>query len=418
VRRQGWLCAAVVSALACGIVLCSCNGGGGDGSQMPSEELQPPENTPPRSVSLTRVVTGLAEPAYITHAGDDRLFLVERAGRIRISHQGTLLATPFLDITQLVVSLSGERGLFSVAFHPQYNTPGAAGAGLFWVNYTDTQGDTVIARYTVSSPNPDQADPASAYVLLTIVQPFGNHNGGQLQFGPVEGSEQKRYLYIGMGDGGSGGDPDNHGQRDDSLLGKMLRVDPSTDAVPIPPFYTIPPDNPRPTAASPLDTVWAKGLRNPWRFSFDAERGDLYIADVGQHDFEEVNVTRAATPAELNYGWRIMEGLECFNPPSGCDRRGLVLPVFVYAIGGASSRCAIIGGYVYRGARFPALTGMYLYADLCSGEIFGLDETSSGTWESTLLHSSDFRPLTFGEDAAGEVYIGGDDGNVYQIVME
>ena len=415
-RRQGWLCAAVVSALVCGIVLCSCNGGGGDGSQMPSEEPRPPDNNTPQSVSLTLVVTGLEEPVYITHAGDDRLFLIERAGRIRIFRQGTLLATPFLDITHLV-SLGNERGLFSVAFHPQYNTPEAAGAGLFWVNYTDAQGNTVIARYSVSPQNPDQADPTSARVLLTIAQPFGNHNGGQLQFGPVEGLEQKRYLYIGMGDGGSSGDPDNHGQRDDSLLGKMLRVDPSTDAEPTPPFYTIPPDNPRPTATPPLDTIWAKGLRNPWRFSFDAERGDLYIADVGQHDFEEVNVTLAGTPAGLNYGWRIMEGLECFNPPSGCDRRGLVLPVFVYALGGTSSRCAIIGGYVYRGARFPALTGTYLYADLCSGEIFGLDETSPGTWESTLLHRSDLRPLTFGEDAAGEVYIG-DDGSVYQIIVE
>jgi glucose/arabinose dehydrogenase len=363
------------------------------------------------------MVTGLAEPLCIAHAGDDRLFIVERPGRIRIVRQRTLLATPFLDITHLV-SLGGERGLFSVAFHPQYSTPGAAGEGLFWVNYTDTRGDTVIARYTVSSQDPDQADVASARVLLTIAQPFPNHNGGQLQFGSVEGLQQKRYLYIGMGDGGSGGDPNDHGQRDDSLLGKMLRLDPSTDTVPAPPFYTIPPDNPRLDATPPLDTIWAKGLRNPWRFSFDAERGDLYIADVGQNRFEEVHVTPAGTPAGLNYGWRIMEGLECFNPSSGCDMQGLVLPVFTYAIGGASSRCAIIGGYVYRGTRFPALAGTYLYADLCSGEIFGLNEVSPGTWESTLLHTSDFLPLTFGEDAVGEVYIGGDDGNVYQIVVE
>ena len=202
-----------------------------------------------------------------------------------------------------------------MAFHPNYQTPGSPGAGLFWVNYSNPTGATVIARYAVSTDAPNQADPDTGLVLLTIEQPFANHNGGQLQFGPVEGIEQKRYLYIGMGDGGSGGDPGNRAQTDTTLLGKMLRLDPCTDATPLPPFYTIPPDNPNATAGRPLGSIWAKGLRNPWRFSFDVGTGDLYIADVGQNRFEEVNVTAAGTPGGLNYGWRVMEGRHCFDPP-------------------------------------------------------------------------------------------------------
>jgi glucose/arabinose dehydrogenase len=419
-HRQWWRPIAL-GLLVWGIVLggCSSSGGGGDSEQvLPADTPSGvPETDTARQVSLVLVATGLTGPVYITHAGDDRLFIVESPGRLRILRQGVLGITPFLDITPLVSS-GGERGLLSVAFHPQYGIPGAVGEGLFWVNYTDVQGNTVIARYSVSSQNPDQADPSSAHVLLTIAQPFSNHNGGQLQFGPVEGLAQKRYLYIGMGDGGSGGDPDNNGQRDDTLLGKMLRLDPSTDPVPVAPFYTTPPDNPHVDAIPPLDTIWAKGLRNPWRFSFDVERGDLYIADVGQNRAEEINMTPAGTAGGWNYGWRIMEGLDCFNPSSGCDMTGLILPVFAYAHAQSPLRCAIIGGYVYRGAGFPVLTGTYLYADLCSGEIFGLDEVSPGVWESTLFHTSDLQLLTFGEDVSGELYIGADNGNVYHLVSE
>jgi glucose/arabinose dehydrogenase len=254
-------------------------------------------------------------------------------------------------------------------------------------------------------------------VLLTIDQPFANHNGGQLQFGPVEGVEQKSYLYIGMGDGGSSGDPQNNAQRGNTLLGKMLRIDPSLAADAAPPFYTIPPDNPHAAAGIPLGAIWARGLRNPWRFSFDLLTGDLYIADVGQNAWEEIHVTPAGTPGGLNYGWRRMEGGHCFHPPDACDRRGLELPVFEYAQGGSPFRCAIIGGYVYRGARFPALQGTYVYADWCSGEIFGLSEIAPGIWESTLLHASDFRPLSFGVDVENELYVSGDDGTVYQILL-
>jgi VCBS repeat-containing protein len=375
---------------------------------------EPPQLLP-LAVTLTPVATGLSNPVYITHAGDTRLFIVEQPGRIQILHNGTLLATPFLDIVPLVSS-GGERGLLSMAFHPDYASTGASGAGLFWVNYTDINGDTVIARYTVSPNDRNVADPASARILLTIAQPFANHNGGQLQFGPVEGVQQKRYLYIGMGDGGSSGDPRNNAQNDATLLGKLLRLDPSTEVNPVPPFYTIPPDNPNAAAGLTLGIIWGKGLRNPWRFSFDALTGDLYIADVGQNRREEVNVTPAGTPGGLNYGWRIMEGLQCFNPPSNCDTSGLELPVFDYAQTTTPRRCSIIGGYVYRGTRFPLLLGTYFYADLCSGEIFGLAEVAPDDWENTLLHTSNFSPLTFGEGIDRELYIGGTDGNVYQVI--
>jgi glucose/arabinose dehydrogenase len=359
------------------------------------------------------MVTQLSSPVYITHAGDERLFIVEQPGRIRLVQQGSLVATPFLDIVPLVRS-GGEQGLLSVAFHPAYNLPGTPGFGLFWVNYTNTNGDTVIARYTVSSANPQQADPASALTLLVIRQPFANHNGGLNAFGPVEGPAGQRYLYIGMGDGGSEGDPQNNAQRDDTLLGKLLRLDPSLEARPAPPFYAIPPDNPMAAAGVPLGTIWAKGLRNPWRFAFDPLGGDLYIGDVGQDSWEEVDFTPTGTPGGQNYGWRLMEGLSCFNPPSNCEAPGLVRPVAVYDH--SKGRCAIIGGYVYRGTRLPALTGTYLYADLCSGEIFGLTQVTPGAWQSTLLLSSGLSILTFGEDVEHELYIGSGDGTVYQLV--
>ena len=420
-RRRPWL-TTVGGGLALSLTLWSCSGtNGGENQPVPAENQssleEPVNDTGGRLVTLALIAMGLAEPVFITHAGDARLFIVERSGRLRVLQGGTLLDTPFLDLTTLT-SLGGERGFLSVAFHPQYSTSGAAGAGLFWVNYTDVNGDTVIARYTVSASNPNLADPGSALILLTIAQPFGNHNGGQLQFGPVEGVGQKRYLYLGMGDGGSGGDPQNHAQRDDSLLGKMLRLDPSTDATPVSPFYTIPLDNPRRGAVPPRDAIWAKGLRNPWRFSFDAALGDLYIADVGQNRFEEIHVTPAGLGGGQNYGWRIVEGQACFEPPSNCDTSNLVLPVFVYAQGDNHSRCAIIGGYVYRGNDFPDFIGTYLYADFCSGEIFGLNRVPTDSWESTVLHTSRFNPLTFGEDVNHELYIGGNDGNVYQLIWE
>lgn len=406
-----------VVLLGLSFLLCGCTEEGGSAPSTAPPGQAPPATLATTSVGLRLVVTGLVEPTFVTHAGDARLFVVEQAGRIRVVHNGRLDPVPFLDIGALVSS-GGERGLLSVAFHPDYSRPGAPGEGLLWLNYTDRAGDTVLARYTASRTQPTMADPTSARVLLTIRQPFANHNGGQLQFGPVEGVERKRYLYIGMGDGGSGGDPMNHAQRDDTLLGKMLRLEPMTAALSTPPFYTIPPDNPQAGAGVLLGTIWGKGLRNPWRFSFDALTGDLYIADVGQSQWEEVHVTRAGTPAGRNYGWRILEGRACFQPPVGCDPRGLELPVLVYAQSSAPRRCAIIGGYVYRGRQFPSLQGTYFYADLCSREIWGLKETAPGLWESTLLHTAPFAPSTFGEDVNHELYISGNTGEVYQIVLE
>ena len=283
------------------------------------------------------------------------------------------------------------------------------------MNYTNTQGDTVIARYTVSRDNPQRADPSSALTLLLIAQPFANHNGGLNVFGPEAGPAGQRYLYIDMGDGGSGGDPFNNAQRDDTLLGKLLRLDPSLEATPAAPFYAIPPENPRAPEGPPLGTIWAKGLRNPWRFAFDAVRGDLYIADVGENSWEEVHFTPAGTPGGLNYGWRLMEGQVCFDPPSNCERPGLERPVAVYDHSGG--RCAIIGGHVYRGALVPALLGTYLYADLCSGEVFGLVQVTPGVWQSTiLLERSGLGPLSFGQDVRREVYLCSSNGTVYQIV--
>ena len=390
-----------------------CSGGDEAGTPAAGAPAVTPTLAAGSTLRLMPVVTGLSNPLYITHAGDERLFIVEQPGRIRIVQQGALLAAPFLDITSLVRS-GGEQGLLSVAFHPAYGTPGAPGFGLFWVNYTNTQGDTIIARYTVARDNPQRADPSSALTLLLIAQPFANHNGGLNVFGPVEGATGQRYLYIGMGDGGGAGDPFNNAQRDDTLLGKMLRLAPSLDATPAAPFYAIPPDNPRAAAGPPLGTIWAKGLRNPWRFAFDAVRGDLYIADVGQNNWEEVNFTPAGTPGGLNYGWRLMEGQACFNPSTGCEIPGLVRPVAVYANDGR--HCAIIGGDVYRGTRVPPLAAIYLYADLCSGEIIGLAQVTPGFWQSTLLLSSGLSPLSFGQDVRRELYLGSSDGTVYQIV--
>lgn len=337
-------------------------------------------------VVLEPVVSGLVLPVSITHAGDTRLFITEQEGRIVLFDGVRLLPEPFLDITPLVLA-GGERGLLSVAFHPRY-----AENGQFFVNYTDRSGNTVIARYNVSS-NPNVADPASAIPILQIQQPFANHNGGQLQFGPDD------YLYIGMGDGGSGGDPANRAQNLGDLLGKMLRID--VDGA----TYTLPPSNPFLTRMGARGEIWAYGLRNPWRFSFDRASGDLWISDVGQGSWEEVNFQPATSFGGENYGWRRMEGLHCFNPSTNCDTGALVLPVIEY--GHTGGACSVTGGYVYRGARFPGLQGMYLYADFCSGVISGARRQPDGTVSTRTLRSAGFLISTFGEDVNGEIYVAG-----------
>lgn len=333
------------------------------------------------------VVSGFTKPLYLTHAGDGsgRLFVVEQAGRILLVKAGQINPTPFLDIVSIVGSDANEQGLLSVAFHPDY-----ASNGFFFVNYTDKQGDTVIARYSVSG-DPDTADPNSAKILLTIDQPYANHNGGQVAFGP------DGYLYIGMGDGGAANDPYNNGQSLNTLLGKILRLD-VDNADP----YGIPMDNPFVTNGQGSFEIWSYGWRNPWRFSFDTATDDMYIADVGQNQYEEIHVELAGTPGGQNYGWRIMEGSHCFE--GNCDpaSQGLVLPIAEYDHG---QGCSVTGGYVYRGRQFPALNGVYFYGDYCSGLIWGLRREADGSWSQAQLTSSGYTISSFGQDEAGEVYI-------------
>jgi glucose/arabinose dehydrogenase len=345
------------------------------------------------------VAGGFAQPVHVTHAGDGsgRIFVVEQAGRIRIIDKGLVLPVPFLDLASLNpprLVAGGEQGLLSVVF-----PPGPGPKNHFYVNYTGIPvapalvAPTVIARYSVSPGDPNAADPASEVVVLTIPQPFTNHNGGQLAFGP------DGYLYIGMGDGGSGGDPLNNGQTHGTLLGKLLRIDVESGVQP----YRVPLDNPFRLTAGYLPEIWALGLRNPWRFSFDRGTGDLYIGDVGQSAVEEIDVQPAGSPGGQNYGWNIMEGDRCYPPGTvGCIRTGLALPVFVYdhALG-----CSVTGGHVYRGSAFPSLQGVYLFGDYCSGRIWGIRKNGAG-WDNALLATSTTLTIsTFGEDESGNVYV-------------
>jgi hypothetical protein len=351
---------------------------------------------PPASVSGLRaveIVDGLDSPVHLTApAGDTRLFVVEQPGVIRIIREGALLPTPFLNIAHLVSS-GGERGLFSMAFDPDYAT-----TGFFWVNYTGADGNTRIERYQVSA-DPDVADAASATLVLGVDQPHANHNGGQIAFGP------DGMLYIGMGDGGSAGDPDNHGQTRSTLLGALLRIDVRTAP------YVIPPDNPFVGSTDARPEIWAYGLRNPWRFSFDPEDATLYIADVGQSEWEELNAVQASAAA-VNYGWRIMEGRHCFAT-SSCDQTGLTLPVHEYS---HSEGCSVTGGYVSRGPSLAALAGHYFYSDFCAGflrsfRLSGGVATDHAAWAVGDLG----QVLSFGEDSGGELYVLSRNGRVYRI---
>lgn len=335
-------------------------------------------------VELVPVVTaGLEHPLFLTHASDGskRLFVVEQAGRVRVVEKGTLGPRPYLDITDRVRS-GGEQGLLGLAFHPDYATNGR-----LFVNYTrKPDGATVIAEYRRESRDTASREERRLFV---VPQPYPNHNGGMVAFGP------DGYLYIGMGDGGSGGDPDNRAQDRDDLLGKILRVDVDGDMP-----YAIPAANPYAQGGGKPE-VYAWGLRNPWRFSFDALTGDLWVADVGQYKWEEVDlVVRGG-----NYGWRVMEGRHCFKPMLLCEGRGLLPPVLEY--GHEGGRCSITGGYVYRGKNHPGLRGLYFYADYCSGELFGFRPSQSEQpgGNPRLLLKTRMRISSFGVDEEGEVHI-------------
>lgn len=338
-------------------------------------------------IILQQVATGLVRPVAITHAGDTRLFITEQRGTVAIYDGTSILPTPFLDIRNIVGSVASEQGLLSVAFHPRY-----AENGFFYVNYTDLAGDTIVARYSVMPGDPNRADITTARVLLRIEQPFANHNGGQLQFGP------DGYLYIGMGDGGSGGDPGNRAQNLGDLLGKMLRIDVDSGNP-----YGIPPSNPFVNTNGARDEIWSYGLRNPWRFTFDRATGDLWIADVGQGSREEVNFQPATSVGGENWGWRLMEGTRCFNPVSNCNNGTLVTPVIDY--GHENGACSVTGGYVYRGTRFARLAGTYIYGDFCNGVIWGAARNVMGGFTSRVLLDVSFFVSTFGEDIAGELYV-------------
>jgi glucose/arabinose dehydrogenase len=353
-------------------------------------------------IVLAPLAAGVGPITSITSAGDVRLFLTLQTGKVLIFSGGQVQPAAFLDLAPLV-SCCDERGLLGIAFHPRH-----ASNRFLFVDYTDTAGNTVIARYQASAGNADLADPSSGIILLTIPQPFANHNGGQLQFGP------DGYLYIGMGDGGSANDPFCNGQRDDTQLGKLLRIDVDQN-VDSAPFYGIPPSNPFAAAGPPADKIWARGLRNPWRFSFDRATGDLYIADVGQSAREEIDFQPHASAGGENYGWKIMEGTLCgaggsFGCPAGvpaCSSPSFQAPLYEYGHAG-SGGCTgtVIGGYVYRGAAYPALDGVYLYGDYCFGWLFG---------NGQLLTPGVPQLTTFGEDASGEVYLGTGDGRLYRI---
>lgn len=338
-------------------------------------------------VVLTSPVSGLDVPVQITNAADGsgRIFIVEQRGRVRIVKNGELVDKPFLDIMDKV-TCCGERGLLSIAFPPDY-----ASNDHFYVNYTDQSGDTVVARYRLTA-DPDIANPESEEIVLTVDQPYANHNGGQLAFGPNDG-----FLYIGMGDGGSAGDPENRAQNPGVLLGKVLRVDVETND---PLTYSIPASNPYTQTVGYLGEIWALGLRNPWRFSFDQETGDLYIGDVGQGSYEEVDYQPASSRGGENYGWRIMEGSHCYKPKD-CSPGDLVLPVVEY--GHTEGNCSVTGGMVYRGTDEPRMDGVYFYADYCSGRIWGL-VNDGAVWQSRLLYDAPFKITGSGVDEAGNVW--------------
>jgi cysteine-rich repeat protein len=358
------------------------------------------------AIAAEPVVSGLTGFVHLTAPRLDpsRLYLVQRGGLVRIVRNGVLLPDPFLDLSGRV-STDGEGGLLSLAFHPAFETNRR-----FFVYYTNVAGEIVIARFEATTP--DAADPSSERVLLTIPHPgFANHYGGQVAFGP------DGHLYAGPGDGGGGGDPGGNGQNLGTLLGSLLRLDVDVDEAP---FYAVPPTNPFAAPGGARDEIWAYGLRNPWRFSFDRATGDLWVADVGQNEVEEVDVQPAASPGGENYGWNVREGGQCYSPPTGCATAGFTEPVFTYGHD-QSPQCSgsITGGFVYRGCALPDLRGTYFYADYCQRFVRTLRLAGGVVQDErdvTAALGSPGALVTFGEDARGELYFGGLDGDVRKIV--
>ena len=349
-----------------------------------------PPNPVGKEVSLKTIISnGISQPIFLTYPddGSGRLFVVEQNGRILILEKGKLHPKPFLDISSLL-STGGERGLLGLAFHPRYRENGR-----YFLNYTREQdGATVIAEYRASS-NPYRSE-TTEIVLLVIPQPYGNHNGGMVAFGP-EG-----YLFIATGDGGAGGDPGNRGQNPSELLGKILRIDVNHGSP-----YGIPSTNPFADEGGRPE-IFAIGFRNPWRFSFDRKTGELWAGDVGQNDWEEINIVKMGE----NHGWRLMEGKHCYEPSEDCQPSTKVaMPVTEYA--NAGPRCSVIGGYVYRGGKLPSLYGTYIFGDYCSGEIFGFQDG-----KQTVLLDTELQITSFGEDENGELYVINHNGSIHRII--
>lgn len=397
---------AVVATLLAALALLvpGCGGSASGPAPSPSGTPTPPvggacvpvAGTP--ALTLRRVTSGLRQPVDLQAAPGDRtrLFVVEQAGRLRVLRNGALLERPFLDISARVLA-GGERGLLGLAFHPRY-----AQNGRFFVNYTDARGDTRLAEFRVTSGDPELADPASERLVLQVTQPFANHNGGGLAFGP------DGFLYAALGDGGSGGDPQGNGQNLSTLLGKLLRLD-VDGATP----YAVPASNPFVGRPGVRPELWAYGLRNPWRFAFDRATGDLYIGDVGQGALEEIDFAPANQGGQ-NYGWNVMEGSRCFQPASGCDLRGLTLPVYEY---GHGEGCSVTGGVVYRGCRLPGYSGTYFFGDYCTGFVRSFRVQNGRaldvrTWTPG-IGTGLGNVSAFGTDADGEVYVLDHDGDVF-----
>ena len=353
-------------------------------------------------LGLELIADGLTKPVFlISPAGDqERVFIVEQPGRVRILQDGVLLAEPFLDVSALVGGAGGERGLFCIAFHPEYAT-----SGRFFVSYIDLAGDLQVAEYRAVPPSANVAEATQVQVILSEFQPFPDHNGGCIQFGP------DGMLYVGVGDGGGGHDPNNRAQDGDFRLGKLLRLDVDLPA----PF--VPADNPFVGEPSTRDEIWALGVRQPWRFSFDRGTGDLYLGDVGLADREEIDYQPASSSGGENYGWRCMEGTQCTGLGGcACSSPALTPPVHEYS---HSTGCAVIGGYVYRGSRLPGLQGAYFFGDYCSSRIFTL-RVVGGVAQDLVEHTQELSEValisSFGEDASGELYVLDHVGRVYQVV--
>ncbi|MGV8964619.1 MAG: PQQ-dependent sugar dehydrogenase [Candidatus Saccharimonadaceae bacterium] len=347
--------------------------------------------------TLIPFATGISNPVCIANAGDSRLFVVDQRGYIRIiDSDGNVSPQPFLDIRSQV-TFGGEQGLLGLAFHPQYESN-----GYFYVNYIGAGDSTHISRFSVNPGDPATADPASEFNLMTIYQPFTNHNGGDLQFGP------DGYLYIGMGDGGSAGDPDNRAQNLMQYLGKMLRIDVNLGNP-----FAIPDSNPFNGSMSAMNEIWALGLRNPWKFSFDRLTGDLWIGDVGQNSFEEINMQSAASTGGENYGWRCYEGNQSYNS-NGCGPEATFnFPVYTYPHGG---ECSVTGGYVYRGSPSSPYYGHYFFADYCSDRIWTLHNVSGNWVKEDFGQFAGNNFSSFGEDASGHLYVAGlTSGTIYRV---